>query len=147
MSDTIVDMPKGVYEKRFWEKVDKTPTCWKWKGSLGKKGYGRFRVGDRTEMAHRVAYELIVGAVPQGKTLDHLCRVRGCVNPAHLEAVSNAENVLRGVGPPAINAKRTHCVHGHEFSDANTYVHKGRRFCSQCSRDRLKKHRAARRSL
>lgn len=84
-------------EVRFWAKVDKTDSCWLWTASVNQLGYGRFRVDNTTRVtAHRYAYETLVGPIPDGQELDHLCRVRSCVNPAHLEPVSHRENVLRG---------------------------------------------------
>jgi hypothetical protein len=128
---------------RFWPKVQKTPGgCWLWTASLCKgTGYGQFREGgrgSRMRTAHRVAYELLVGPVPAGLQLDHLCRVRRCVNPAHLEPVTNRENQLRGAGFPARNAAKTHCAHGHEYTPENTYLHPstGHRRCRACARER-----------
>lgn len=121
----------------FWAKIEITETCWLWKGSLSRGGYGylhkRKNWGGRYRLAHRFAYELIVGAIPDGLVLDHLCRVRNCVNPAHLEPVTSWENTLRGkkVGSAA-NALKTHCVNGHEFDLLNTYHTGGQRECKTC---------------
>jgi len=87
--------------ERFWSKVDKTGDCWIWNGGVGAGGYGAFGSYDEaddpiTVRAHRYAYEALVGPIPAGLVLDHLCRVRRCVNPAHLEPVTNAENIRRG---------------------------------------------------
>jgi len=125
--------------ERFWPKVDRTPDCWLWLGTKGLDGYGRIYVGGRRHRrsipAHRVAYELVVGPIPFGLTLDHLCRVHACVNPAHLEPVTIGENVLRGTAPTAINARKTHCAHGHPFDGANTRpLPNGRRKCRACHR-------------
>lgn len=85
--------------------------------------------------AHRLAYEFSKGLIPEGKTLDHLCRVRHCVNPDHLEPVSRGENVLRGVSPSAINARKTHCSKGHDYNEENTkYLRRGNRRCRICHR-------------
>ena len=129
--------------ERFWEKVNKqgpTPeqapglgACWVWRGAI-HGGYGNFSVGQgRFQGAHRVAYELLVGPVPD--TLDHLCRNPACVNPAHLEPVTNRENILRGTGFAATYAKATHCKSGHEFTLENTAYRtrpEGGRCCRTC---------------
>src|SRR5688500_4996363 len=81
----------------FWAKVDKTSTCWLWTGARHPLGYGHVRYGNRTSAAHRVAWELINGPIPEGLTLDHLCRVPACVRPDHLEPVTHRENVRRGI--------------------------------------------------
>lgn len=81
---------------RFWARVDRTDTCWLWRGALDRHGYGRVGVGGtRTALAHRVAYMLAVGPIPDGFVLDHLCRIRACVNPAHLEPVTQVVNLER----------------------------------------------------
>lgn len=124
---------------RFWPKVDKTDDCWLWTGALNSTGYGYIaRTSNRMVPAHRIAYELLVGPIPDGLTLDHLCRVRNCVNPSHLEPVTMRENTLRGSAPPAINARRTHCVNGHEFTPENTYVGTTGRECRACNRLRAR---------
>ena len=90
----------SVKKKGFWFWVNKTDTCWLWEGNIATNSYGLYTAnfsGQRqTKRAHRLAYELMVGPIPDGLELDHLCRVRNCVNPAHLEAVTHQENVLRG---------------------------------------------------
>lgn len=82
--------------KRFWSKVEKTDTCWLWRGFTTKKGYGHFALGRGYKQAHRHSYELLVGKIPSHLQIDHLCRVRNCVNPDHLEPVTSRENALRG---------------------------------------------------
>lgn len=99
--------------------------CWNWPGAIRASGYGAVRAnlderGFRTWAAHRAIYTILVGAVVAGIELDHLCRNRKCVNPAHLEPVSSRENCLRGVSVHADNARKTHCKHGHEFTPENT---------------------------
>lgn len=136
-------MPAGYYTRkpigeRFWNRVNKegplwngTP-CWIWTGALMTKGYGTLENGQRREGAHRIAYKLRYGSIPEGLTIDHLCRNKPCVNPGHLEAVTNRTNVLRGVGPSAQNARKTHCLRGHEYTEANTYRSNGKRSCRTC---------------
>src|SRR4051812_40698364 len=112
--------------------------CWEWTASLGTGGYGQVRDGRRTLRAHRVSYEHANGPIPAGLQLDHLCRVRMCINPAHLEPVTNRENTVRGVGPE-VNRERqsalTRCKHGHRLAGDNILVtDKGYRVCRACSR-------------
>ncbi len=125
---------------RFWRRVTRTATCWLFGGALDVGGYGRFYAtsfGRRTRKAHRVAWELLRGPVPGGLALDHLCRVRACVNPDHLDPVTTRVNVLRGVGPCAKNSQRTHCASGHAFDSSNTYYRRtGGRACRTCDRGR-----------
>ena len=125
---------------RFWQAVEKTDTCWLWKRPRAD-GYGRlFLDRHRAVMAHRFSYEVHVGKIPNGLQIDHLCRVRNCVNPAHLELVTGRENVLRGEGTAAKRARQTHCVNGHRFTNRNTYVNsKGHRTCKRCRADRMRK--------
>ena len=117
--------------------------CWLWTAHIHKKtGYGRFGVlSNGPELAHRVAYELFVGPIPEGMHIDHLCRVRCCVNPKHLEPVTHAENLLRGFSRNAVNARKTHCLNGHEFNEQNTYIRKsdGYRWCKKCGNDRARR--------
>jgi hypothetical protein len=133
-------------EERFWEKVDKTETCWLWLGAIDKKsGYGVFNVqGGRTKKVHRLAYELMIGAPPQGMSLDHLCRVRHCVNPEHLEPVTQRENVMRGEGFSAVNAIKTHCPSGHAYAEHGALTTQGYRRCNACARERMAARAAAR---
>lgn len=103
--------------RRFWSRVRKTDGCWEWLGGKTVYGYGQYAVGipGLTQRAHKLSWESVNGPVPSGLVLDHLCRNRMCVRPDHLEAVTNRENVLRGVGISASNAKKTHCKRGHEL--------------------------------
>ncbi len=129
--------PKGrTIIERFWTKVEFTETCWLWT-STRDQGYGKFYDGSRDVRAHRWAYEFCVGPIPDGLTIDHLCRVRCCVLPDHLEVVTGRINTLRGFGPPALNALKTHCLRGHPYDEANTYVFPGTgwRRCRTCFRE------------
>lgn len=128
--------------ERFWSKVDTFgPTamsmdsnCWLWGGGTYKDGYGYFKVDQRMEMAHRWSYKYAVGDIPDGLELDHLCRIRNCVRPGHLEAVTQTVNILRGEGAAAQNARKTKCLFGHPFNKDNTYMlSSGRRRCKMCS--------------
>lgn len=118
-------------DERFWAKVDKTAGCWIWRGCVLQSGYGQFWDGGRPVRAHRWAYEATIGAIPSRLHLDHLCRVRRCVNPDHLEPVTGSENKQRAVR----DAPRTHCRHGHEYTPENVYMHNGYCHCRACRRD------------
>lgn len=89
-------MTKRSAEERFWAKVEVTSGCWLWTGAPDRKGYGHLHVAGRSVKAHRFAYELLVGPIPAGHVIDHLCRTEGCVRPDHLEAVRQVTNVRRG---------------------------------------------------
>lgn len=107
---------------------------WLWTGTLSANGYGRFYLRGRFLAAHRVSLLLAGRDVPDALTVDHLCRVRNCVRPDHLELVTIRENVLRGTGLSAVNAMKTHCPKGHEYTADNTY-HNGKgnyRRCRVC---------------
>lgn len=145
------DMAKRTPQERFWSKVDKTATCWLWTGALTgplpKRGYGVFNVNGKNRVAHRIAYEWLVGPIPEGLQLDHLCRVRNCVNPSHLEPVTPAENVRRGLLTD-LRSVTTHCKYGHEYTDENTIRRPGRsgRLCRTCDHADQARHRARKRA-
>lgn len=129
--------------------LDELTGCLLWTGNIHPKyGYGRLCVDRVVKLAHRVAYEAFVGPIPEGLTLDHLCRVRRCVNPAHLEPVTLAENKARGMSFAAVNARKTRCSQGHEFTPENTYVDTktGWRQCATCVRDRQRRYYRDRRA-
>ena len=113
--------------------------CWEWIGAKGTGGYGRFRHAP----AHRVMYERLVGPIPAGLQIDHLCRNRDCVNPAHLEPVTQTVNILRGDGWAGLHARKTHCPRGHPLEGANLLiVTHGWRRCRICYRlSRIRRYR------
>lgn len=126
-------------EERLWARVA-VGDCWEWTGSttMRANGYGQIKVDRRNVTTHRLAYELLVGPVPPGMQLDHLCRNRLCCNPDHLEPVSAAANVRRGWGPGGRHARKTHCPQGHPYDAANTGTANGGRSrrCLACKRTR-----------
>lgn len=126
--------------ERFEEKyVAAENGCWQWTAGKMSHGYGMIAVGRTMKYAHRVAYELLVGPIPDGLTIDHLCRNRACVNPEHLEAVTIQENVRRG-------CTKTHCLRGHVYDEVNTYTSKvGHRQCRVCARESDLRRRPRRR--
>lgn len=156
--------PRGSLEARFWPKVDKRgpDECWPWLASCNEAGYGMIGAGGtygRPLLAHRVAYEFLADPIPEGLELDHLCHTwdescsggrsclhRKCVNPAHLEPVSTAVNVLRGRGVSAESARKTHCKHGHPLTPDNTYTPpSGGRKCLTCNRENCKRYQERKR--
>lgn len=143
------DKPVGEpdMEARFWDKVSPEPNsgCWLWTANVNTEGYARFWDGAIHTVAHRWAYERFVGPIPDGLQLDHLCRVRCCVNPAHMDPVKPRENTLRSNSLTAIHAAKTHCRRGHEFSPINTRHYRGTRQCRACYRIRDARKRAERR--
>lgn len=133
---------------RLWSKASITSpaACWLWTAVLINSGYGRFTWKGKEHLAHRVAYEIMRGPIPEGLTIDHLCRVRKCINPFHMEPVTKRENTLRGKAPSAQYAVATHCIQGHPFSTENTYSFtkssgRPRRVCRACKRDRARTRR------
>jgi hypothetical protein len=112
--------------------------CWEWLASFNTDGYGAAWYENKQQQAHRAVYKILVGPIPEGMQLDHLCNNRSCVNPNHLEVVDAWENNFRSQSFTAKNIKKTHCIHGHEFTDENTYIHpqRGHRHCRACQNKR-----------
>jgi hypothetical protein len=130
--------------------------CWIWQGHCDQKGYGRLACRQRSYKAHRVSYEMFIGSIPPGLVIDHLCRTRNCVNPENLEPVTNVENIRRGESVVTVQAKKTHCIHGHPFFGDNVRIdvtrRRGRaiglrRRCKTCARQRDEKVRERKRQL
>lgn len=126
--------------ERFWRKVAKGPSCWTWKASKDGNGYGMFKASRGTR-SHRWAYESLVGPIPEGLVLDHLCRNPSCVNPEHLEPVTNDENLSRGWGRRIKNGMAKGCINGHEYNELNTYTNpKGALVCRTCAADSRRRY-------
>lgn len=135
---------------RFAEKVAlREDGCHEWIGGTAGEGYGHFYAGNTAPgkhgkvYAHRWSYEHFVGPIPAGMVIDHLCRNRSCVNPAHLEPVPQSVNVARGVG----NGSQSTCPQGHPYSGPNLRVYRGQRFCRACSSAYHKRRRAAQKGI
>ena len=144
---------------KFFKKVDITGFCWLWRGKLNERGYARTTYNGRTTGAHRKAYELLVGPIPDGLELDHLCRITNCVNPDHLEPVTGDENKRRAKAfrnlagthtrvpkQPKVKGRATHCRKGHALTEANTLVSKRsngsfRLRCKICQHEVQERHR------
>jgi hypothetical protein len=145
-----------VLGERFWARVNKTQGCWLWTGYQKADGYGWLTLGNRQTTAHLAAYRALVGPVPQGLELDHVCGNPACVKavadefgPAHLEPVTHRENVRRGRVRfnGAHERAKTHCPQGHPYDEANTYITKrGARNCRVCRREGMRQRRAEMRS-
>jgi len=130
-------------KRNLWKKIEREGDCWVWTGSTANRGYGSIHHNGRNGyLPHRLVWELLRGPIPDGLVLDHMCQNRRCVNPKHLDPVTNRVNILRGKSVAALNFIKTECVNGHAFDSKNTKIRKdGTRSCRQCERDRLKKFR------
>ena len=125
-------------EERFWSKVLKTADCWLWQ-ACKTRGYGRFQLGrGRLAVAHRLAYELVIGPIPDGMTLHHRCENHACVKPWHLQVVTRASNTLMGSSFRARNANKLCCPKGHPYSGVNN---RGKRICHVCAAERTRAYR------
>lgn len=136
----------------IWDRIDvRIDTgCWEWVGTINHhNGYGYVRApaGIRpiNQRAHRVVYEMEKGPIPSGLQIDHLCRNRRCVNPAHMEPVTSRANTLRGDGPTSKNARKTHCKRGHILDGANINRYRGWRLCRICKNALGRKYKRAKR--
>jgi hypothetical protein len=139
--------PKTPFAERFWRHIDilGPDECWPWKGYIAHNGYAIVHLDDfrKTMTAHRAAYLLTHGSIPEALVMDHLCRNRSCMNPKHLEAVTQRENLIRGDTLPGRNSRKTHCLRGHPFDQSNTWKTKeGHRHCRECARIRSRTYKS-----
>jgi len=131
---------------RLSQKYTKLPSgCWQWNGAKQPTGYGQMWNGERPEQAHRIAYRLFVGPIPDGYEVDHLCRNRSCINPAHLRIVTHRENMRCSLTVMGENARKTHCKRGHALSGHNLIITKqGTRQCRICCNMRARRYKSLR---
>ncbi len=129
-------MASSSFAERLWSGAIADGTgCWVWQRS-GANGYGQLNYEGKHRYAHRAAYELVKGPIPDGFQIDHLCRTPACINPDHLEAVTQRENLIRGDTIPAANAQATHCPQGHRYAGANLIIDGHSRRCRTCKNER-----------
>ncbi len=126
---------------KFWSRVKKSNNCWEWTATLDGRGYGKCYWKHKQLSSHIISYQLMVGDVPEGLELDHLCRNKKCVNPDHLEAVTHRENMLRGFAPSAIHARKTHCPQGHLYNGINLITYGTNRKCRICKNATQRKYK------
>lgn len=142
-----IEMAKPLSDyDRFWSRVKEDGDCWVWTSHRTTDGYGCISLNGKNALVHRISWQEFRGEIPEGLHLDHLCRNTACINPDHLEPVTTRVNTLRGVGVSAVNARKTHCKEGHEFTPENTGVYKRAngttyRGCRTCGRINAAKRR------
>jgi len=136
MSRTLIER----FLDKIGEPFDSHNDCWLWCGGKTGSGYGQIRNGRRKMCAHCLSHELFIGPIPEGHAVDHLCRVRHCVNPDHLRALSHHENYGQA------SLSKTHCKNGHEYSEVNTYRSRRQRHCRICMRDANRRFQMKRKS-
>lgn len=133
------------FESKFLSKICKTDSCWEWTSYVDKNGYGRFFINGKHQQAHRVSYEDKFGKIPEGLVINHLCRNRKCVNPKHLEVVTQKVNIQKGLTGFITGLRmraKTHCPQNHEYSEKNTYISpNGKRRCRTCIRIQAEQYR------
>ena len=139
------------FEKRLELSRKGADDCWPWYGGRSSLGYGYTTVAGKRLPAHRAAYMALIGSIPEGLHLDHLCRNPACVNPAHLEPVTPRTNIVRGESPQAANARKTHCKRGHEIVHPSQYYINRQPYCTSrrckiCCSENNAAYKAARRA-
>jgi len=117
--------------------------CWNWKLWISPLGYGQISFKDKTELVHRVSFQVFIGKIKKNLEINHICRNRKCINPEHLETVSHRENLLKGDTIAAKNDQKTHCLNGHKFTPENTCINpSGERSCRICKNRRQRSYRS-----
>lgn len=131
-------------EERFFSKVAPASAdeCWLWTARLDEYGYGVFTVNSRPRRAHRIAWTILRGYLPDELTIDHLCRVRNCVNPYHMDPVTSRVNTMRAKG----TIGRTTCINGHPYTEGSVYVNRGIKYCRKCGSEHNKRYLARKRA-
>lgn len=146
----------SLFERLIFHSHVVTNGCWTWAGSKDKDGYGNTKVAGKHAFAHRAMYQVCRGPIPEGMQLDHLCRNRACINPAHLDIVTSFENTMRSNAASAINARKTHCIHGHPLAGDNLSIQAAknrsgarrfRRVCLACVRRNNEKYMERKRGI
>ena len=123
-------------KQRFFEKIKHNGLCWEWKGCKLESGYGMFSLNGKLGYAHRASYILFRGLIQTKFVVHHLCKNRSCVNPIHLESITQKDNLLKGDSFQGANGRKTHCIHGHKLTPDNCYTSSGYRDCKTCRKIR-----------